>query len=757
MRCLGIVILCVGISFFSQAQQEKIIYGKILNEQKQPIQGAIVCIKGTNLCTESDSLGRYELKHLCQDTCQVLCSFLGYATDVKQIKVKLKVQCDFILSHLATNEVHVIAEKKENYNSYAKSKLSIQDLDALRFKSISEQIATLPGVRTLKTGATISKPILHGLYGYRVLILQHGIRLEGQQWGNEHAPEIDPFLATEVEVVKGSNTVRYGADAMSGVILTEPSPILEVKQRKIQLYQVFQTQNKQYSACGIVENKLSQSLKYRIQSTAITAGSSRTPNYYLANTAFRNYNGSVALGLLKKNYDAELFYSYFYNKIGIFSASHIGNLTDLQAAFQRDKPFVIEPFTYAIQRPFQKVEHHFTKYRFRYFAPIGDFTFQVAYQNNHRQEFDLHNRNKTSKAELDLTIQTAIAELIWKHKPMLNYCLQGNIGVTGMYQYNLFGGSRYFIPEYYNQSVGIFWIEHYQKKNIEIELGLRYDTRLVSAWIWKNNIPSLREYSFNAPSGMVGFSYVFHPHWKWNLNIGTAWRMPAMNELFVNGVHHGAASYEIGNPDLKTEQGLKVITSFLHENHEKTSLNLSAYYHYIYNFIYLMPTLEPILTIRGAFPSFVYQQHHAVLYGTDIEVKHQFSKCWYVNLQQNVVRGWNTTLQTHLPLMPPDNTRIYVGYQIYKKLWLFEHTTFKVGTEYVAKQIRYMPNTEIVPPPRAYVLANIAVETRIQDRLFIHLQIDNFFNQRYRDYLNRFRYFSDEIGRNGIITLKYIF
>ncbi len=742
-------------TLYGYTQSEKIIYGKITDEDTHPVKGAYVCIEGTNICTESDSLGNYELKHICKDSCKVICIFLGYEKTIKHLNVSKKTRCDFVLHHLITDEVHVFGEQKETYQSYVLNTLNIEQLDAIRYKSLSEQLTTLPGVRTLKTGTTISKPVLHGLYGYRVLMLQHGVRLEGQQWGNEHAPEIDPFLASEIRVLKGANAVRYGSDAMSGVILVEPAPILEVNKQKIQLYNTFQTQNRQNSLCGILENTLSKSLKYRVQGTGIIAGSSKTPDYYLANTAFQNYNGSLALGYIKEKYDAELFYSYFYNKIGIFSAAHIGNVTDLQLAFERDKPYIIEPFTYIIKRPYQNIQHHFAKYKMRYASQYGDITLTVAYQNNHRQEFDVHNTRNSQKAELDLTIQTSFAELIWKHNPLLNKQLQGTVGVSGMYQYNTFAGSRYFIPEYFNETAGLFCIEHYQKNKIELELGTRYDIRTVSAWIWKNNIPSLRKYQFNAPSGMLGVAYTPHPHWKASANISTAWRMPAMNELFVNGVHHGTASYETGNPDLKTEQGIKAITGLSYQNHEKTTVQCDAYYHYINNFIYLKPTLQPVLTVRGAFPSYVYEQNNAYLYGVDVRVHQQICTRYKIETQYSIVRAWNTALNTYVPLMPADNIQVNARYNSTKKYFFIENLSFILGGQYVFKQIRYMRDTEF-PTPNAYYLIHAGMRFSIFSRLYADIRVDNLLNQRYRDYLNQFRYFSDEVGRNIILSIKYV-
>jgi iron complex outermembrane receptor protein len=83
----------------------------------------------------------------------------------------------------------------------------------------------LAGVTTLQTGSSISKPVIHGLHSNRILIMNNGVRQEGQQWGSEHAPEIDPFIATRLSVVKGAAGVRYGSDAIGGVILVEPEEL----------------------------------------------------------------------------------------------------------------------------------------------------------------------------------------------------------------------------------------------------------------------------------------------------------------------------------------------------------------------------------------------------------------------------------------------------------------------------------------------------------------------------------------------------
>ena len=71
----------------------------------------------------------------------------------------------------------------------------------------------------------MSKPAIRGMQGDRIVIMNNGVRQEGQQWGSEHAPEVDPYLASRLTVIKGASSVRYGANAMGGVVLVEPWPL----------------------------------------------------------------------------------------------------------------------------------------------------------------------------------------------------------------------------------------------------------------------------------------------------------------------------------------------------------------------------------------------------------------------------------------------------------------------------------------------------------------------------------------------------
>ncbi|HLT23904.1 MAG TPA: Plug domain-containing protein, partial [Ignavibacteria bacterium] len=124
-----------------------------------------------------------------------------------------------------TDTIEVETETIKDPTTLTKDELSGPELDKTKGKPLAEALKEITGVSTIQTGSSISKPVIHGLHSNRILILNNGVRQEGQQWGFEHAPEIDPFIAKKLTVIKGANSVRYGSDAIGGVILVEPNDL----------------------------------------------------------------------------------------------------------------------------------------------------------------------------------------------------------------------------------------------------------------------------------------------------------------------------------------------------------------------------------------------------------------------------------------------------------------------------------------------------------------------------------------------------
>src|SRR5690606_33922304 len=105
----------------------------------------------------------------------------------------------------------------------------------------------IAGVNILRTGSNIAKPVLNGLYGSRLLIVNNGVRHESQQWGLDHAPEIDPFSAQSITVIKNADAVRYGPDALAGVIVLVPDTADSDRIFSGRVNSIFQSNGKAYT------------------------------------------------------------------------------------------------------------------------------------------------------------------------------------------------------------------------------------------------------------------------------------------------------------------------------------------------------------------------------------------------------------------------------------------------------------------------------------------------------------------------------
>ncbi|WP_332913041.1 TonB-dependent receptor [Algoriphagus boritolerans] len=215
------------IAIESYAQQcNLILRGKVLHQENDnAIEAAYVWILETRTGAVSDQNGNFVVRDLCPGTYTVTIQFLGH----KEIRQTINLTSNTTSQTFRMEEesfelggVEVHGHQEAIQTTTAVSSLYGDALLQSRGESLGESLKRIAGVTTFSTGNTISKPVIHGMHSNRIMILNNGIRLEGQQWGAEHAPEIDPFLADEITVIKGAETVRFGPEAMGGVILVNP-------------------------------------------------------------------------------------------------------------------------------------------------------------------------------------------------------------------------------------------------------------------------------------------------------------------------------------------------------------------------------------------------------------------------------------------------------------------------------------------------------------------------------------------------------
>jgi len=768
---LGILFL-----FFSKAQSQNCTYnlsGQVYsNDNKEGLPSANIFLEEIKKGTTADVHGHFQYSKLCKGTYHLSVNFLGYESKQLEIKLdtsiflKIRLEENNILLEAITVQAELLPATQAGQNI---SELSGLTLDRLRGKNLGEALKTITGVNSLQTGNSISKPVIHGLHSNRVLILNNGIRQEGQQWGSEHAPEIDPFIAQNITVIKGASGVRYGSDAIAGVIVLSPKSLPTEKKVKGEVNMIGASNGLQGTVSAILEgnlkrNELQNGLAWRIQGTAKRGGNIKTPNYYLANTGLQEINFSTALGYQKYHWGFDVFFSRFSTNLGIFSGSHIGNLTDLRRVIESGEPFIKSNFTYQIDRPFQKINHNLLKANtFVKFDNIGKFTMTYAFQVNNRKEYDAHrpmndSLRRLNSPELDFQLTTNTLDVVFEHKPLFTN-LMGSIGISGMKQANVYQG-RPLVPNFRSYNGGIFWIERWVKPNYEVEMGLRYDYK------WLKTFERLRsgdvgstELIFNNFSGTIGATYKFSKNIEWRTHFATAWRPPNINELFSNGVHHGAASYELGNENLTAETAYNLSTSIDYSGN-CLAFEIVLYNNYIRNFIYLKPQFPETLTIRGAFPSFQYVQTDALLRGIDAKAVLKINEKLTLTSKGSFLWAYNLQAKDFLVLMPANRIENELSYQL-GNLKKFENTIFSVSYLNVFRQNRVPANSDYAPPPASYGLVNASINTSLSltktKNIQIGLEANNLLNIVYRDYMNRFRYFADEIGRNISLRLKMNF
>ncbi|MBX7242366.1 MAG: TonB-dependent receptor [Bacteroidia bacterium] len=714
-----------------------------------------VWIKETGQGAYADSNGYFILTDLCQGDYTVVVAHTGCEMRNFLIHIPEKSRVIFSLSHTLENLDAVIIRGKSiaPRRTQSESFLSGNDLSKESGQTLGKILEKIPGIAALQTGITISKPVLNGLHSNRLLILNNDVRQEAQQWGGEHAPEIDPMAAGKITVVKGANAVRYGPDAMAGVIIIDPFELRDSSGWEGSMNVSAMSNSRQGLISGRIGHRLRgkmQPLSWQFQGTLKQGGNIRTPDYFLKNTGVKEANFGLSAGWNKEDYGILVYYSRFHTNVGIFSGSHIGNLTDLMAAFQGTKPVVSSGFSYEITSPYQNIVHNLAKAEaFWKVTNAGKISLILASQHNLREEYDSH---KPEVPSLKYAVNTTTADLVFEHNRRGNW--MGTWGLSGMTQANRMSGSRYFLPNYVNLTGGAFGIERWRKDKWELEAGLRYDYRFLETYGLKGNEIVTHSYRFSNVSGSLGGIFHASDQLHFTFNAGRAWRSPGVNELFSNGLHHGAAALEIGDSTMKMENAWKaILTTDFQAAH--WLIQVTPYVHYFENYIYLAPTGEVALTVRGAFPVFRYKQTQALLNGLDYRARYTLNPHWEVESSGAVIRARNLILQGWLFGIPSDRFTHAVtwkpGWHNHHLEKFFSNAYFSVNFRHILKQTRISGEQDFAPAPKGYGLLGLEAGMEIplmKQEASLNLACDNLLNIRYRDYMDRFRYFSDAQGRN---------
>ncbi|NBW37540.1 MAG: TonB-dependent receptor, partial [Cytophagia bacterium] len=464
-------LLLTGSLAYAQPACVYSLNGRILDNSQQPLPGASVVIQELQKGVATNEQGFFLISDLCAGTYTIEITFVGFKSQLQKVKLKKSESVQMILEQDETVLGEVVVQ--EHYDHISQSQTSVAlsgaQLESVRGKSLGAALKNITGVNTIQSGPAIFKPVIHGVHSQRILILNNGIRHEGQQWGAEHAPEIDPFLASNIVVIKDASAIKYGTDALGGVVIVNPSALPVVPGVGGAFHTVWQSNGRSGTAAGIVEgaSKKIKGLSWRTHGSLKKSGDYNTPDYQLTNTGFTESNFSAALGYHKNEAAGyEIFYSRFASELGILRGSSVGNIEDLRNAFEATRPQYTSNFSYTIQSPRQQVLHNLLKANAHFHHDENTFTVQYAFQQNHRQEFDQRRDSLNNLPAIDLTLQTHTLDAEWEQE--LGDDQFRCIGINAMLQSNdnNFGTKRLpFVPNFSNYSAGAYIIQDFNLNN----------------------------------------------------------------------------------------------------------------------------------------------------------------------------------------------------------------------------------------------------------------------------------------------------
>lgn len=753
---------------FAQPACELTLRGRVVDDHDgSPLELAEVrCVEPGRMALTDDQ-GAFVLEGQCPGRHVLRVAHLG--CDPVEVTVDLPMKGELVvhMEHHAEElrALEVARKRPDEPVGQATRVLGRAAMQEEAGRSLGDMLVRIPGVTVLQSGPTIGKPMIHGLSGNRVLIMNQGVRQEDQQWGGEHAPSLDPLSSDRITVVKGAASVQYGSDAIGGVIITEPVELPREGPITGEMRLLGALNGRGGGGSGLLQGgvKRLRGLGWRVQGSGRYFGDSEAARYVLSNTGLREWGGSAAIGYRDLHWTATAYYSRFMRDVGILRAAHIGNLTDLRNAIDRGEPWYVGPFTYATEEPRQSVVHHLFRAEVGHAVSERDrIVLTYAYQANDRQEFDIRRGGRSGIPALDLFLGTHTGEAVLKH--WIGKRLHGRAGLSGMLQENsnIPGtGVRPLIPNYRRTDLAAFAVEHFPvNERLEMEAGARISTtHLLVARYDQQDVLQRTERDFLNHALSAGVDWTAGDSLRIRFNVSSAFRAPHVSELYSEGLHHGAAAIEEGDDRLRSERAWRAVLDVGSASRDgRWNIDATVHASLINDFIYLRPD-GVRLTVRGAFPVFAYVATDASLVGADLALRHGFAPAWSWVLKASTVHGRDLSTDQWLFLMPADRLSGAVQFKR-GKVGTWHAVAAELTCTAVFRQERFPVGVDFTDPPPAYQLVGVSIgATRAigRDHLRIGLRADNLLNAAYRDLLDRFRYYADARGRDLTVWLTYEF
>ena len=631
------------------------------------------------------------------------------------------------------------------------NKINLENINPILKSYISKSLSKLPGVSIISTGPGISKPSIRGLSSNRVLVYSQGVRLENQQWGDEHGIGISPFGIKSIELIKGPAYVVYGSDAMGGVLFMEPESYSN--DFSIDYTGIY---NSNYSG---ISNSIglkggSGNFSYLLRGSMTDNQNFSTPDGEVENTWFKENDFNAGIMFESEKFSSDLRLSMNLSEVGI---PHMEEGHDDHDDHGDHDDHDDHDDHEGHEDHYQELSHTILTWT-NNFDLGNDHNLQVKLgrQVNDRKEFGGHEEEEGhedhdeeedhdehdhhghggSGAELDMELSTNTFDVSINMPQSDNLNLI--IGTNLLSQENKNFGHEELIPDAEISDFGLYGLGQITMENGEALIGIRYDSRSIDAESGSADFAN-----FN---GSIGIKRNYENS-TLRINVGSGYRAPNLIELFADGVHHGTFRYEVGNADLIAEKSFQTDIS-LDLMKDSSSLTFDLFYNDISDYIYVSPSN----TSMSGYPVYNYTQQDATLYGGEISYSKQTGIDWLTfNTSLEYIHGESADGDA-LPFISP------LTFNQVFNLEFSSNYSLEVDFTAKAKQNRVSMFEEETAGYSVLNLSGNWMTSFLNNDLNISWSVNNVFDKEYYDHLSRLKTAGiHEMGRNISVGLKYNF
>jgi iron complex outermembrane recepter protein len=717
-------------------QAQNTISGTIKDVKKQPLIGVSIYAPELHKGTSTDENGKYSLENLPNGKLKLTFTFIGFTTQNKTINLQQNATTqDIVLDETAFQIDEIIVStafnKIQTQNVMKVEHSTIKELQKKGTATLIEGLATIPGVSQVSTGTSIGKPVIRGLSGNRVLVYSQGVRLENQQFGDEHGLGLNDAGVESVEVIKGPASLLYGSDALGGVLYFNPEKFANANTFKVNFNQkLFSNTLGSNTSLGLKTS--TDNWKFLVRGTYDTHSDYTVPDgNRVTNTRYNETDFKTGIGYSDSKFSSVLRYNFNKLDLGIPENGVAEQTTSKKTEY-----------------PSQAIDNNLLSLNNIFFFKNSKLDIDLGYIANDRSELAEGNI-----AVLHMKLKTFNYDAKY-HLPKLGK-VESIFGIQGMRQTNKNSGEEYLIPDATTNDFGIFGTGNYEWKTNVIQAGIRFDNRKIASEskgiIGNEGYFEALDKSYDSFNASVGYKTNLATDFILRVNLASGFRAPNLAELTSNGVHEGTNRYEIGNSDLKTEQNVQTDLNLEYKN-SHLEFFANGFYNSVNNYIYTSPAGTQI----NGFDVFDYVQNNANLYGGEIGLHfHPHPLDWlHFESSFETVTGKKQN-GDFLPLIPANNWNNTIRTDFNIKNWLEDgYASLNISSTFNQNNVSGFETKS-----NGYSLVNLGFGGKIKlgkTDFDINLNGNNLFNKTYIAHLSRLK--TDgipNIGRNIVLGLNF--